>query len=179
MAVLGDIALVGFAADAAGKSFSFVLLADLSGETINFTDNGWLAAGGFRANEGTTSYVVPADTPVGTVITISGLTGSFNPSTGGDQILAYVGSVTAPTFLFALDFADNNSTYAGDASNSNTSAVPTGLTLVKPPSPSPSTTAPTPAPCPAAAPKSSPTSPVRPTGLSMTRCRCPTLPVSP
>ncbi len=129
MAVLGDIALVGYAADTGGKSFSFVLLADLSDETINFTDNGWLAAGGFRPGEGTVAYVVPANTPVGTVITISGLTGLLNPSTAGDQILAYVGTAASPTFLFALDFADGNTTYAGDATSTNTSAVPTGLTL--------------------------------------------------
>lgn len=129
MAELGDIAIVGYGADTGVKSFSFVLLADLSGQTIHFTDNGWLAAGGFRANEGTVDYVVPAETPIGTVITISGLTGSFNPSTTGDQILAYVGDASSPTFLFAVDFADGNTTYAGDATNSNTSAVPTGLTF--------------------------------------------------
>lgn len=129
MAVLGDIALVGYAADAGGKTFSFVILADISGQTLSFTDNGWLAAGGFRSGEGTVSYVVPANTPIGTVVTITGLTGTMNPSTGGDQILAYFGSAASPTFLFALDFADGNTTYAGDATNANTSAVPTGLTF--------------------------------------------------
>lgn len=128
MAQRGDIAIVGYGADTGVKSFAFVLLADLSGQTIYFTDNGWLAAGGFRANEGTVSYVVPADTPIGTVVTISGLTGQFNPAAGGDQILAYSGDASSPTFLFAVDFADNNTSYAGDATNSNTSAVPTGLT---------------------------------------------------
>ena len=129
MAVLGDIALVGYAADTAGKSFSFVILSDISGETLNFTDNGWLGAGGFRSGEGTVSYVVPANTPVGTVVTITGLTSTLNPSTTGDQILAYFGSAASPTFLFAIDFADGNTTYAGEATNSNTSAVPTGLTV--------------------------------------------------
>jgi hypothetical protein len=129
MAALGDIAIVGYGADTGVKSFAFVLLADLSGQTITFTDNGWLAAGGFRKGEGTVSYSVPAGTPVGTVITISGLTGTFNPAVGGDQILAYVGDEANPTFLFAVDFADGNTTYAGDATTSNTSAVPTGLTF--------------------------------------------------
>ena len=131
MAVAGDIALVGYGADAGVKSFAFVLLADLAGQTIYFTDNGWLAAGGFRANEGTVSYTVPADAKVGTVITIPGLTGQFNPSTSGDQILAYTGSAAEPTFLFALNFADGKTVFAGDATNSNTSAVPTSLTAGK------------------------------------------------
>ncbi len=129
MANLGDIAIVGFGADAGVKSFSFVILGDLSGQTINFTDNGWLAAGGFRGGEGIVSYTVPAGTAVGTVVTISGLTGPFNPSTTGDQIIAYTGEPTAPNVLFAVDFADGNATYAADATNANTSAVPTGLTF--------------------------------------------------
>ena len=132
MATAGDIALIGYQADTINntKTFAFVILsADLAGQTINFTDNGWLAAGGFRANEGVQSYTIPADATVGTVVTLSGLSGNFNLSTSGDQILAYIGSAANPTFLFALDFADGNATYAGDASNSNTSAVPPGLTF--------------------------------------------------
>ncbi|MEG3166457.1 Calx-beta domain-containing protein [Sphingomonas sp. PB2P19] len=129
MASSGDIAIVGYGADTGVKSFAFVLLADLSGETITFTDNGWRAAGGFRAGEGTVSYTVPAGTAIGTVVTISGLTGSFNPSTTGDSIIAYVGDAANPTFLFAVDFADANTAYAGDATNTNTTAVPTGLTF--------------------------------------------------
>jgi VCBS repeat-containing protein len=125
----GDIALIGFSADTVGKNLTFVLLADLSGQTIYFTDNGWTAAGAFRANEGTVSYVVPAGTAIGTVVTLTGLTGMMNPSTSGDQILAYTGSSSSPNFLFALDFADGNTSYAGDATSSNTSAVPTGLTF--------------------------------------------------
>jgi len=130
---VGDIAIVRYSADASGastKPLSFVILADLSGQTIFFTDNGWQAAGGFRANEGTISYVVPANTAIGTVITLSpSSSGQFNPSTAGDQILAYTGSAASPNFLFAVDFADGNATYAGDATTSNTSAVPPGLTF--------------------------------------------------
>lgn len=129
MANPGDIAIVGYSSDTGGKSFAFLLLADLSGQTINFTDNGWRAAGGFRANEGVVTYTVPANTPIGTVVTITGLTGSFNPATGGDQILAYLGTADAPTFLFAIDFADSNTSFASDAGSANTSAVPTGLTF--------------------------------------------------
>lgn len=53
MAQRGDIAIVGYGADTGAKSFAMVLLADLSGQTIYFTDNGWLAEGGFRADNST------------------------------------------------------------------------------------------------------------------------------
>jgi VCBS repeat-containing protein len=126
---VGDLALIGYSADTAGKSFSFVLLQAVdAGTVISFTDNGWFAAGGFRAGEGTFTYTAPAGgAAAGTVITVTGLTGSFNPSTSGDQIIAYQGAAASATPLFALDFADGNATYAGDATNSNTSAIPTGL----------------------------------------------------
>jgi VCBS repeat-containing protein len=126
---VGDLALIGYSADTAGKSFSFVLLQAVdAGTVISFTDNGWFAAGGFRAGEGTFTYTAPAGgAAAGTVITVTGLTGSFNPSTSGDQIIAYQGPATSATPLFALDFADGNATFAGDATNSNTSAIPTGL----------------------------------------------------
>lgn len=132
---LGDLAIIGFSADtvaavgAVPKSLAFVVLKDVeAGTVVNFTDNGWLAAGGFRANEGTTSYTFAANVPAGTVVTISGLTGSLNPSASGDQFLAYQGSAATPAFVFAVDFADNNTSFAADATSSNTSAVPTGLT---------------------------------------------------
>ncbi len=126
MAVLGDIALVGYKSDNP-DSFAFVLLADLSGQTITYSDNGALAAGGLRSGEGALTYVVPANTPIGTVITITSVgTMAFNAD--GDQLIAYVGSSASPTFLFSLDFADGNTTYAADATTATTSAVPTGLT---------------------------------------------------
>lgn len=126
---VGDLALIGYSADTAGKSFSFVLLQAVdAGTVISFTDNGWFAAGGFRAGEGTFTYTAPAGgAAAGTVITVTGLTGSLNPSTSGDQIIAFQGAAASATPLFALDFADGNATYAGDATNSNTSAIPTGL----------------------------------------------------
>jgi hypothetical protein len=54
---VGDLALIGYSADTAGKSFSFVLLQAVdAGTTISFTDDGWLAAGGFRTGEGVYTY---------------------------------------------------------------------------------------------------------------------------
>src|SRR5258707_11596708 len=108
----GDLALIGYSSDTGGKSFAFVLLKDVDATTtVNFTDNGWLAAGGFRAGEGVVSWSAPAGgATAGTVISFTGLTGSFNPSTTGDQIIAYQGPATAATPLFAVDFADNHTT---------------------------------------------------------------------
>ncbi len=52
----GDIAIVGINTDNP-DDFAFVLLTDIeSGTVINFTDNGWLAAGGFRTGEGIKAY---------------------------------------------------------------------------------------------------------------------------
>ena len=132
MAAIGDIALIGYstdtgAADTTYKTFAFVLLADLSGQTINFTDNGWLAAGGFRSGEGVVSYTVPAGTPVGTVVTLSANQGSFNVAVAGDSITAFTGTIANANNLFALDFADNDASFEATANNSNSSAVPTGL----------------------------------------------------
>lgn len=106
-----------------------MLFADLSGEVIRFTDNGWLAAGGFRVNEGLFDYTVPAGTPVGTVVPLEGVLGNFDLATGGDSLIAFTGEASSPNLLLAVDFADNNVTYAADATSSNASAVPTGLTF--------------------------------------------------
>jgi predicted extracellular nuclease len=134
----GDVALIGYSSDTAGKSFAFVLLTDVdAGTAINFTDDGWFAAGGFRSGEGEVTYTAPAGgATAGTVITFSGLTGSMNFSTSGDSLIAFQGPFTPAsaanggagvTNLFALDFADGNAAFEADASSSNASAVPAGL----------------------------------------------------
>ena len=49
---VGDIAIVQYNSSTT-DSFTFVFLRDVeAGTSVNFTDNGWLAAGGFRAGEG-------------------------------------------------------------------------------------------------------------------------------
>ncbi len=132
MAGPGSIAIVSYGTDSGinGKYFSFVLLdPTLRGQTITFTDNGWTAAGAFRPGEGSMTFNVPADAPIGTVYTIAYAGGgSFDASSGGDAILAYVGSAASPTFLFGVQVAGTTAAWAGDATSSNTSAVPTGLT---------------------------------------------------
>ncbi|MGZ9100231.1 MAG: Calx-beta domain-containing protein, partial [Brevundimonas sp.] len=123
----GDIAIIGANGDDP-DSFGFVALTDIeAGTQITFTDNGWTGSA-FRTGEGVFVYTFPAGVPAGTVINIGAVTGmSF--AAAGDSIIAYQGTASAPVFLYALDFADGNTTFSGSASNTNTSAVPTGLVL--------------------------------------------------
>jgi hypothetical protein len=55
----GDIAIVNYKS-INPDAFSFVFTRDVEvGTSVNFTDNGWLAAGGFRSGEGTVTYTAP------------------------------------------------------------------------------------------------------------------------
>src|SRR4051812_47991277 len=123
----GDIAILQYTSSNP-ESFAFVFLRDVdAGTTINFTDNGWLAGGGFRSGEGTTSYTAPTAITAGTVITVP--IGSMSFAAAGDQIIAYQGTLASPTVLYAVDIADGDNAFAGDATNANTSAIPAGLAL--------------------------------------------------
>ncbi|WP_346881927.1 T9SS type A sorting domain-containing protein [uncultured Algibacter sp.] len=147
--VAGDIAITGHIM--AQSEFSFVFLRDITtGTVINFTDRGWLSAGGFRneaAVEGTLTWTADTDLPCGTEIIITGntpfsatqgtvtesdvfqLEGETGPmNRDGDQILAYQGTDAAPIFIYALDFNGNTNNWNGNATNSNNSAIPAGLT---------------------------------------------------
>lgn len=140
----GDIAFTGFNSDNP-DDFSFVLLTDVeSGTTIRFTDNGWQSSGSFRSNEGTvditfnvpvvcgvevfanlsTSQATVSAAPVGSIVDSDA---GFALSGSGDQILAYQGMDASPTFIAAVHFNGNG--FEGDATDSNTSALPTGLTV--------------------------------------------------
>ncbi|MEM1171348.1 MAG: endonuclease/exonuclease/phosphatase family protein [Cyanobacteria bacterium P01_H01_bin.35] len=121
----GDIAIVGFNYDNPDE-FAFAPLVDIdAGTEINFTDNGWEAAGTFRATEGTFTWTAPTDIAAGTIInpTIS----SILFSASGDQIIAYQGDSSNPTFIYALNSEGNPGVWQSDSTSSNTSALPTGL----------------------------------------------------
>lgn len=136
----GDIAIIGINADNP-DDFSFVLLVDIdAGTEIRFTDSGVLSDGSFRANEGAVRYTAPAALTAGTVINFvnnsadftadndAGVgTSGFSLSTSGDQIIAFQGLSTNPTFLFAL--LTNSTEFQADATSSNTSALPPGLEI--------------------------------------------------
>src|SRR5262245_17916451 len=122
---VGDIAIVQYNS-ATTDAFTFVFLRDIeAGTVVNFTDNGWLAAGGFRAGEGTVTYTAPSAITAGTIVTLPGL----DLDDAGDQIIAYQGDPLSPTILYLVDLADGNNTVAGDATNDNTTALPPGFTL--------------------------------------------------
>ena len=122
---VGDIAIVQYNSSTT-DSFTFVFTRDVeAGTVVNFTDNGWLAAGGFRPGEGTVTYTAAAAVTAGTIVTLTGL----NLDDAGDQIIAYQGDPATPTILHVVDLADGNNTVAGDATNDNTTALPPGFTL--------------------------------------------------
>ena len=145
----GEIAFTSFQTDDP-DSFTFVTLVDFPGNyELHFTDNGWLAAGGFRSGEGVLTWTTPSvGVPAGTQITIFGtgsaepnnitgpgtLTvrtddgGSFNLAATGDQIIAYFlqNGTNNITPIAAINFATSN--WSADATSSNNSALPTGLT---------------------------------------------------
>ena len=137
----GDIAITGFNS-LLPDGFSFVLLTDIADTTvIKFTDQGWLSTGGFReASEGEITWTATSSLSCGTEIIItyvsngtiySASTGDaietgfgFRLNLGGDQLLAYQGSRSSPTFIYAINFDSAGWSNAVDA---NTSALPTGL----------------------------------------------------
>lgn len=158
----GDLVFTGYHANAATTdAFSFVLLVNLSGTTvISFTDNGWIPANVFRAGEQTVTWTYTGTLVAGREITISGpsagaaiailafsgttigtCTGSM-PSfaTSGDQIIAYRGTVGAPTMIAGLHMnvystdlgqCGNTTNAAWDPTcitdNANYSIMPLGL----------------------------------------------------
>ncbi len=120
----GDIAIIGFNFDNPDE-FAFVALIDLeSGTQINFTDNGWQASGSFRGGEGTDTWTASSAISAGTIVTVN--PSSMALSSSGDQILAYQGTEESPTFIYALN--SEGTGWQSDATSSNTSALPTGLT---------------------------------------------------
>jgi len=141
----GDIAITGFNADDPDE-FTFVLLTDVTATTeIKFTDEGWLAIGGFRGNtEGFITWTADSDLICGTEIIIKDtgaiVANSYSASSGtaaetgggfglavnvGDQILAYQGLEATPTFIYAINF---DGAGWSNATSPNDTALPTGLT---------------------------------------------------
>ncbi|PIA78773.1 hypothetical protein BFR04_04355 [Gaetbulibacter sp. 4G1] len=146
----GDIAITGVNGDNPDE-FAFVLLSDvLSGTIINFTDKGWLTLGGWRLNasgntapEGIVTWTASSDLPCGTEIVIAETSSGssiytstigtavesengFNLVSSGDQVIAYQGTLSSPTFIYAIHYG--NASGWTDATNNNNSSVPSGLT---------------------------------------------------
>jgi uncharacterized repeat protein (TIGR01451 family) len=120
----GDIAIIGFNADNPDE-FAFVLLTDVAASTtITFTDNGWQADNTFRGNEGHSVWTAATALSAGAVVNAPVGTMAFSAS--GDQILAYQGADSSPSFIYAVN--SEGTGWQSDATSSNTSALPSGLT---------------------------------------------------
>jgi Secretion system C-terminal sorting domain len=137
----GDIAITGFNS-VLPDGFSFVLLTDIeNGTEIKFTDQGWISTGGFREiDEGEITWTATSNLSCGTEVIVtyvsngtiySASTGTaietglgFRLNLGNDQLLAYQGNRTSPTFIYAINF--DNAGWS-DAVDGDTSALPSGL----------------------------------------------------
>jgi len=135
----GDIAIYGVNADNP-DDFGFVLLVAVdSGTVIRFTDSGWKSNHTFRGNEGAVKWTAPSALTAGTEITYQGNnsnftadndatvgTNGFSLSGSGDQVFAFQGASSSPTFIYAVQ--TNSNTWQSDATASTNSALPQGLT---------------------------------------------------
>jgi len=126
----------------------FITLVDgLDITKLKITDNGVTQTGGLYTNEGTYDLSslsgIWQNVPGGTFIrigksvtsddndasdrilatTITTTTGSFNLSASGDQVIAYIGSSSSPTFIAGINFANSGWITSGTIS-SNTSYAP-------------------------------------------------------
>lgn len=154
----GDLAFTGYNCNNGSvlqNDFSFVLLVNITaGTTINFTDNGYKIAStnALYTAEGTLAWTSTAAmtrftqvyvqiNPAGNAVlslsagSIASGFSNFILSQAGDQVLAYQGSSTSPTFISGIHMnSDPASTQAGwdniaaaTAMTQNRSDVPPGL----------------------------------------------------
>jgi len=140
----GDLAIIGFNGDNPDQ-FAFVLLVDIeSGTEITFTDSGVKSDDTFRGNEGAVKFTASSNYSAGSIITYTGPqsalpSGDFteandgnvgnndmNLSGSGDQIFAFQGTSSNPTFIFG--FQINSNVWQADATASTNSALPSSLT---------------------------------------------------
>ncbi|MDC0652341.1 T9SS type A sorting domain-containing protein [Flavobacteriaceae bacterium] len=140
----GDLAIIGFNGDNPDQ-FAFVLLVDIeSGTEITFTDSGVKSDDTFRGNEGAVKFTASSNYSAGSIITYTGPqsalpSGDFteandgnvgnndmNLSGSGDQIFAFQGTSSSPTFIFG--FQINSNVWQEDATASTNSALPSSLT---------------------------------------------------
>ncbi|MDJ0553057.1 MAG: DNA/RNA non-specific endonuclease [Microcoleaceae cyanobacterium MO_207.B10] len=119
----GDIAITGFNFDNPDE-LGFVVLEDIvTGTEINFTDDGVNSNGSFRGNEGTFTWVADRNYVTGELVSTQ--TSGIALSSSGDQIIAYQGTESNPTFLYAVN--SEGSGWQSNATSANTSALPPSL----------------------------------------------------
>ena len=134
----GEMAIIGIGADNP-DDFHFIFLVDIeSGTEIIFTDSGWKSDNTFRGNEGATKYTAPSALNAGTVISYvtnsanytsandaNVGTNGLNLSASGDQILAFQGASSSPTFIYAAQI--NSNQWQTNSNDANQSDIPQGL----------------------------------------------------
>jgi len=130
--VEGDAAIIRVNGSGSPDNFSVLVLNNLSaGDSLFFTDAGWLNGGGFLGSEGAgTTDILTSDVAAGTVLDIS--TSSLNAS--GEQMFLFTGTKASPTLVAGINW--NNSgwitsgTVASDTSyepNQGTGALTSGV----------------------------------------------------
>lgn len=132
----GDLVIITVNTDG-DKTFDFVPLVDLEQNTeIKFTDAPYIAADSELADvEGTITYTAPGAVSAGTVLTYTGLdengfisSGSFNLADAGDNIIAFQGQRSSPTYLYGVGWGRASSVWEySETSPDNQSDVPPGL----------------------------------------------------
>lgn len=141
----GDIAFIGLNFDG-NDDMVFVLLKDVDASTsINFTDCGWDdGSSAFICNAGDVNgwtWTSGQNLSIGQTVTIqliSPLMASIGSVSGsvpvmssiGDQIFAYQGNASSPTFIAGVhsNESSTNANWSGGTSNNQTSALPDILT---------------------------------------------------
>ncbi len=133
----GAIAFTGFNSDNP-DGFSIIALEDIPSNTeIKFTDNGWQESGSFRSSESIMTWNAPANSiPAGTIVSLcdsgswvgstGSISGALSLASGSDQILAYTGEESSPSFLAAVQFNSNNA-WSTDSIGTGESTLPDGL----------------------------------------------------
>jgi uncharacterized protein len=131
----GDISIIGYNASNQDE-FRIVFLAGAdAGDTLIFTDGGWLNTGGFRSGEGNLTYTVQAGgISAGTTVnwqngqSIAGTGWSSNNPTNfsfnasGDSLIALTGSIASPSLVYGLQ---QGASWSANATSAATSSEPT------------------------------------------------------
>jgi len=119
---VGDIAITGVNMDNPDE-ISVVFLVDIqSGTEISFTDKGWHSNNTWRTGEGIETWIASSAYSAGDEIVIA--LSRLLLSSSGDQVIAYQNTAD---MIGAIN-DDGNHAWQSDATSSNTSALPQGLT---------------------------------------------------
>jgi hypothetical protein len=147
----GDIAFVSIEMSGSPDDyFEFVTLVDLWPCTVvNFTDNMYKTGGTFCTDEFSVGFTVTQKIPAGTIVkySCSAIPGAFTMSAGAaipvdngagsnnglsssdDNVSCYQGTINTGSMVVIASMHSNLFTTPNSCGNSNTSALPAGLTL--------------------------------------------------